>query len=332
MSIVRLSNAKKFTTSADTSILEAGRAAGLVLEHSCRNGQCGVCKAKVFSGETSLLQPEISLSNEELEEGYVLTCCRSAISDIQLDTHDLGPLASMTVQTLPCRISSLTLLTEDVIKIGLRTPPSSKLRYLPGQYIDVIAKGGARRSYSVAHAPREDGVIHLQVRRVEGGELSQYWFNEARTNDLLRLEGPLGTFCLRDTSARHMVFLATGTGIAPVKAMLEQLWAEPNAHCCERVSVYWGNRRASDIYWEPAIQDQNFSFVPVVSRESEWTGRRGHVQNAALEDIGNFADAVVYACGSDVMIQAARSALIAAGLPSNQFYSDAFVRSGVVRP
>lgn len=332
MPIVRLSNAKKFTTSADATILEAGRAAGLVLEHSCRNGQCGVCKAQVLSGETSLLQPELSISNEELEGGFVLTCCRTALSDVELDTEDLGPLASIGVQTLPCRINSLTLLAEDVMEVSLRTPPSSKLRYLPGQYIDVIGKGGARRSYSIAHAPREDGVISLQVRRVEGGELSQYWFNEARTNDLLRLEGPLGTFCLRDTSARHMVFLATGTGIAPVKAMLEQLKVEPMAHCYERISVYWGNRRASDIYWQPAIHDAGFTFIPVVSRDSEWTGRGGHVQSAAIEDIGDFGDAVVYACGSDVMIQAARSALIAAGLPSNQFYSDAFVQSGGVRP
>ena len=332
MSVVRLSNAKEFSSGADISVLEAGRAAGVLLEHSCRNGQCGVCKTQVLSGATDVLQPELSLSPEELAAGFILTCCRSALSDLELNAEDLGLLASMTVQTLPCRISSLSLLTEDVIEIGLRTPPSSKLRYLPGQYIDVIAKGGVRRSYSIANAPREDGVIGLQVRRVQGGELSQYWFKEAQTNDLLRLEGPLGTFCLRDASAKHLVFLATGTGIAPVKAMLEQLWAEPKAHCYERVSVYWGNRSASDIYWQPAIQDPSFAFVPVVSRDSEWTGRRGHVQSAAIEDIGDFGDAVVYACGSDVMIQSARSALIAAGLPSNQFYSDAFVQSGGARP
>lgn len=329
MSIVRLSNAKNFTASTDVSILEAGRVAGVVLEHSCRNGQCGVCKVRVRSGETSLLQPELSLSDEELESGYVLTCCRSVLSDVELDTEDLGPLASIGVQTLPCRITSLTLLSEGVVEIGLRTPPTSKLDYLPGQYIDIIVRG-VRRSYSIANAPRADGVINLQVRRVGCGVLSQYWFNEAKINDLVRLEGPLGTFCLRDTSAKHLVFLATGTGIAPVKAMLEQLKAEPLPHCCKRISVYWGNRRASDIYWEPVIQDTNFSFVPVVSRESEWTGRRGHVQSAAIEDIGDFTDAVVYACGSDTMIQAARPALVAAGLPNNRFYSDAFLQSGRV--
>lgn len=328
MSIVRLSNAKKFTGSASTSILEAGRASGIVLEHSCRNGQCGVCKTRVLDGETGLLQPELSLNGEEIEEGFVLTCCRSAMSDLELDTEDLGPLASIGVQTLPCRIKSLTLLAKDVLEVSLRTPPTRKLCYLPGQYIDIIVKGGVRRSYSVANAPSEDGVINLHVRRVDGGELSHYWFGEAQNGDLLRLEGPLGTFCLRDLPAKHLVFLATGTGIAPVNAILEQLRVGPMVRRYERISVYWGNRRASDVYWEPGVQNASFSFVPIVSRDADWTGRLGYVQNAAIEDIGDFADAVVYACGSDVMIKAARAALTAVGLSSKRFYSDAFVRSG----
>ena len=332
MSIVRLSNAKKFTASASTSILEAGRAAGIVLEHSCRNGQCGVCKTQVLSGETSLLQPELSLSGKELEGGYVLTCCRNAISDVQLDAEDLGSLASIGVQTLPCRINSLTLLAEDVLEVSLRTPPTSKLHYLPGQYLDIIAKNGVRRSYSIASAPREDGVINLQLRRVDGGELSHYWFNEARHNDLLRLEGPLGTFCLRDLPSKHLVFLATGTGIAPIRAMLEQIAADPISNPYEDIKVYWGNRFSSDIYWEPDMKGLGFSFIPVVSREPDWAGRRGHVQEAALGDIEDFSGAVVYACGSDLMIRAAREALIGAGLPRNQFYSDAFVQSGGVKP
>jgi len=251
MPSIKLSNATTFNCQPDQTLLEAARVHGIVLEHGCRTGRCGVCKAQVLDGVTSTFITEESLTETEQAAGFILTCCRTAVTDVTLDIEDLGVLGNIETKTLPCRVDSLLLHTDDVIEVTLRTPPASRLSYLPGQYIDVIGKDGLRRSYSVANAPRDDGKLNLQIRKVPNGEMSRYWFHEARANDLLRLEGPLGTFCLRPTSASHLLLLATGTGIAPIRAMLEQLSTNPTAHSYQHIHVYWGGRTDKDLYWAP---------------------------------------------------------------------------------
>ncbi|MNZ47014.1 CDP-6-deoxy-L-threo-D-glycero-4-hexulose-3-dehydrase reductase [compost metagenome] len=214
------------------------------------------------------------------------------------------------------------------MEVILRVPPNSKFTYLPGQYIDIIGEAGLRRSYSIANAQRADGKLELQIREVEQGMMSQYWFARAKTNDLLRLEGPLGTFSLREKAVRNIVFLATGTGIAPVKAMLEQLLGNPSMADGKKVFIYWGGRTPSDIYWNPQLQGLDATFIPVLSRaDAQWTGRTGYVQSALIKDAIDLTQSVVYACGSEDMIHSARDELTALGLPVKQFYSDAFVSS-----
>lgn len=328
MASVKLQNGKTFSSESGTSLLDSAKAAGITLEYSCRTGRCGVCKTTVVCGETEALREETSLTAEERAAGMILTCCRHAASDVEIDAEDLGALGDIVVKTVPCRIDSLTRLADNVVEVVLRVPPTGKLNYLPGQYLDVIGEGGLRRSYSIANAQREDGKLELQIREVEQGMMSQYWFGSAKHNDLLRLEGPLGTFCLRDKEAGTIVFLATGTGIAPVKAMLEQLLGNPELAAGKKIYVYWGGRHPGDIYWTPQLEGLNAEFIPVLSRaHADWPGRTGYVQKALLDDGIELADAVIYACGSEDMIHSARDALTAAGLPAKHFYSDAFVSS-----
>ena len=281
----------------------------------------------MISGEAGVLRAEESLTAEDKADGLILTCCRTATTDIQLDVEDLGELGSIQTKTLPCRIDSLQFLSDDVVEIVLRTPPASRLEYLPGQYVDMIGKDGLRRSYSIANAPREDGKITLQIRKVEQGKMSRYWFEEAKANDLLRMEGPLGTFCLRKNYASQLILLATGTGIAPVKAMLEQLAATPEANAYSHIHLYWGGRTEKDIYWRPWFESLPLTFTPVLSRTPDWQGHRRYVQKAVIDDGHNLNDAVVYACGSEAMIHSAHKQLVAAGLNNKHFYSDAFVSS-----
>lgn len=322
-----LSNAKNFVCQPEQTLLEAARAHGIALEHSCRTGRCGVCKAQVLDGTTNPIKAEESLSTSEQAAGFILTCCRTAVTDVTLDIEDLGELGNIETRTLPCRIDNLSLLTDDVIEVTLRTPPASRLTYLSGQYIDVIGKDGLRRSYSIANAPRADGKLTLQIRKVQNGEMSRYWFDEAKANDLLRLEGPLGTFCLRPSQASHLVLLATGTGIAPIRAMLEQLAADPAATAYRQMHVYWGGRTAQDIYWTPDYPSLPLRFVPVLSRSPRSVGAKGYVQDVVLADDIDLQDAIVYACGSEAMIASARSQLAVAGLNPKNFHSDAFVSS-----
>jgi CDP-4-dehydro-6-deoxyglucose reductase len=330
MATVQLSNAKTFEIKDAMSILDAAQAAGLALDHSCRTGRCGTCKAEVLEGTTFPIRSEESLSAGDAAAGWILTCARTATSDVKLDVEDLGALADIRVKTLPCRINALDKVAPDVVKVKLRLPPNHGFQWLAGQYIDVIGKGGVRRSYSIANAAPAAGggvLIELHIREVEDGELSKYWFAEAKNNDLLRFEGPHGTFFLREAQGCDLVFLATGTGIAPVKAMLEGL-AASGATEVRSVSVYWGGRTAADMYWEPAVEGVNFAFHPVLSRaDVHWKGLRGHVQDRFLATHPDLDNTVVYACGSMDMIEAAKMALTASGLPPRKFYSDAFVSS-----
>nr|BFD44245.1 CDP-6-deoxy-delta-3,4-glucoseen reductase [Pseudomonas sp. FFPRI_1] len=328
MHTITLSNQKSFGAEQEKSLLDNGKSQNVILEYSCRTGRCGVCKCKLLKGTTTLLQEELALSETDLAAGYILTCCRAPSSDIELDIEDLGQLADIKIKTIPCRLDSIDLMNNDVVRVVLRTPPASALFYLAGQYVDIIGKEGIRRSYSIANAHREDAKLELHIKQVAEGVMSQYWFSQAQVNDLLRLEGPLGTFCLRNSTATHLVFLATGTGIAPVKAILESLAANPGQLTGKCVHVYWGGRTESDIYWRPELPGIDMTFTPVLSRApTQWSGSRGYVHNALIADAIELNDAVVYACGSEAMIHSAHEALTTAGLPVKNFYSDAFVSS-----
>lgn len=325
---ITLVNDRTIASPAGRSILDAARDQGVFLEHSCRTGRCGVCKAPLLAGETALLRPEDeSLTPDDIAQGLILTCCRTATTDIRLGIEPLDRLVGLEARTMPARVVSIERLAPEIVRVVLRTPPASPMRFLAGQYLDVMA-GGVRRSYSIANAPRADGLLELLIKRYPGGQLSSYWFERAQPGDLLRLEGPFGTFFLRDEAPRDMVFLATGTGIAPVKAILEELAADPDRAGKHRLRVFWGNREAENFCWNPVALGLDIGFHHLLSgRNDGWAGARGYVHEAVVADGFDPASAVVYACGSSAMITSARELLVSLGLPAQRFFSDAFVSS-----
>ena len=329
-SIITLNFGKKFLAANGISILEAASKANITLPYSCKTGRCSTCKCKVISGHSTANVDELGLTEEEKAQGFILSCVRSATSDMLIDVEDLGDLVIPEVKTLPARINSLEKLAPDVLQVKLRLPPSSDFYHLAGQYIDVIGAGGTRRSYSIASAPALDKPLELHIRAVKDGAMSDYWFNQAKVNDLLRINGPLGSFFTRPLNGQHLVFLATGTGIAPVKSMLEKLATSTTDEQPMSITVYWGGRQLQDLYANPAQWHPKARYVPVLSRATgEWTGSRGYVQKILLYDEIDVNYAAVYACGSDAMIQSAKAELTQAGLPEKRFYSDAFVPSGI---
>jgi CDP-4-dehydro-6-deoxyglucose reductase len=328
VSVVKLSNGREFSAATGSSLVDAAFSAGIALPHSCKTGRCSSCKCKVLQGETTALQTEIGLTYAEKAEGWILSCVRSAQTDVTLEVEDLGNVVLPPSKTLPCRIKNIDKLATDVIRVTLRLPPTADFRSIPGQYIDVIGPGGVRRSYSLANANTADKTLELHIRSVDGGVMSDYWFKQAKPNDLLRFNGPLGTFFLRNLANLNLVFLATGTGIAPVKAMLESLIHIAPERSPQSVTVFWGGRTAEDLYLDPQAIPAGQRFVPVLSRASAgWSGVSGHVQNALLSKHPDLASTVVYACGSDAMIRSAKASLLAAGLPDNRFFADAFLPS-----
>ncbi len=333
MSLVTLCNSVSFEAEATSSMLDAALARGIVLEHSCRTGRCGSCRARVLEGATTALRAPVALTDDEQRQGWVLTCTQAATSDVRLDIADLGPLARIETRICPARIDTLERLADDVLRVRLRLPPASPLRFVPGQSIELTAPAGARRSYSIASPASASDRIELQVRRVDRGVLSAWWFGQAKAGDLVRFKGPRGTFFLRPVAGRDLVFLATGTGIAPILSMLSQLAEAPAGERPNSVALYWGGRRPEDLYLDPAPLLPGLRHVPVLSRaDVAWTGARGHVQDVLLQDVAQgiappLAGASVYACGSAAMIHGARERLADAGLPAAQFHFDAFVSS-----
>lgn len=329
MNTITLSTGKFFPAIDHTAILDSAAAAGVVLPYSCKTGRCSSCKCKVTQGTTTLLHPETGLTEQEKSEGWILSCVRAAASDLVIEVEDLGDTVIPKAKTWPCRISEITRLAPDVVKVMLRMPPAADFQFLPGQYLDVIGPGGVRRSYSLANADFNDKQLELHIRAVDGGEMSQYWFSQAKQNDLLRLNGPLGTFFLRDIAGKTVYFLATGTGIAPIKSMLEAILGMPAASQPQKLIVLWGGRYSYDLYLQMQTLPDFCTYIPVVSRPDDaWSGATGHIQDVLLATGPDLSHAVVYACGSNAMINGAKDSLIRAGLPAANFYSDAFVSSG----
>jgi CDP-4-dehydro-6-deoxyglucose reductase, E3 len=320
---------KTFLQADGQTVLDAATKSGIFLPYSCKTGRCSTCKCKVISGQSAAIVDELGLTEDEKSQGYILSCARSATTDMLVEVEDLGGQSIPKVNTIPARISSLEKLAPDVLCVKFRFPPNTALTYLAGQYIDVIGPGGIRRSYSVANAPTVDGLLQLHIREVQRGVMSEYWFNQAKVNDLVRINGPFGSFFMRPLDGLNLVFLATGTGVAPVKAMLEQLSSFPPAAQPLSASLYWGGREPQDLYASPSEWYPKLRYTPVLSRATDaWKGAHGYVQKAFLDDGPDLSCTVVYACGSGVMIQNAKAALTQAGLPDKYFFSDAFVSSG----
>jgi CDP-4-dehydro-6-deoxyglucose reductase, E3 len=328
-SLVTLISGRSFPAPGGSTILDSATQCHISLPYSCKSGRCSTCKCKVRSGETKAIISELGLSELDKADGWILSCARTVMSDVVLEVEDLGVIDIPEAKTLACRISSLQKLAPDVIKVILRLPPNVKFRFIPGQYIDVIGPGGIRRSYSIANAPKSDNQLEMHIRAVENGAMSDYWFKHAAVNDLLRLHGPQGTFFLRKIAQRDLVFFATGTGIAPVKAMLEALLDTPQDQAPRSVTVLWGVRNLHDFYLDTSALPGNFKFIPVLSRSGfgQVGYEHGYVQDIFLKQKPDLLNSLVYACGSEAMIKSAKFALAQNGFLDHHFFSDAFVCS-----
>lgn len=321
---------KQFECEAGESILTAALRANLILPYGCKNGACGSCKADLLAGEVehSAYQSH-ALPDEEKTRGKVLTCCAKPLGPITLNVRELKGLGDILVKKMPCRVNSIEKPTPDVAILKLQLPANEVLQFKAGQYIEFILRDGSRRSYSLANPPQAEGGIELHLRHMPGGVFTDHVFNAMKPREILRFEGPLGTFFLRE-STKPVVLLASGTGFAPLKSLLEDAFFRQ----VDRTFVlYWGGRRLRDLYsaelarqWE--YTHRNFRFVPVLSEptaECAWQGRTGFVHHAVLEDFPDLSGHEVYACGAPVVVYSAQADFTAqCCLPTDAFYADAF--------
>ena len=322
-----------FTTDGSDTVLQAALDAGLTLPYGCRNGACGACKGKVADGLVDHGKAqETALSMADRAAGMTLFCCAKPLSDLVLEVREVGTAKDIPVRILPCRVQQLERVADDVIIMSLKLPVNERLQFLAGQYIEFMLKDGKRRAFSIANAPHDDGFLQLHIRLIAGGEFTGHVFNAMKEKDILRFQGPYGSFFLREESNKPMILLAGGTGFAPIKSLVEHAIHQKIRRPME---LYWGARNRAGLYlpqlpesW--AGEKAPLRYVPVLSdatASDRWTGRTGLVHKAVLEDHADLSAYQVYACGAPAMIDAARAEFTAAGLPAEEFFADSFTFS-----
>ena len=323
---------RTFNVEPDEPMLVAGIRQGIGLPYGCKDGACGSCKCKKLEG-TVLHGPHQSkaLSAEEEANGFVLTCCGVAQSDVVLESRQVTEAGAFPIRKMPARVASLERKSHDVIAIRLQLPANDPFVYHAGQYVEFLLRDGSRRSYSMANAPHMGPGVELHLRHMPGGKFTDHVFGVMKEKEIQRIEGPFGSFFLREDSVKPMVLLASGTGFAPIKALIEHMQF---MGITRPATLYWGGRRPEDLYMSDWVQTQlaampSLRYVPVISNatpEDAWTGRTGFVHRAVLEDLPDLSGYQVYACGAPIVVDSARKDFSElAGLPEEEFYADSFI-------
>ena len=312
------------------AVLTAALRQGFVLPYGCKNGACGTCKGRILSGTVDYgIYQQRALTDADKAQGKALFCQAKPLTDLVIEARAIGAVKGIVVKTLPCRVHKMERLAEDVIVLQLKLPANEKLVYLAGQYLEFLLRDGSRRSFSMATPPHDAALLELHVRHVAGGAFTDHVFGKMKEREILRFEGPLGTFFLREDSDKPVVLVASGTGFAPIKAIIEEAVHKGIAR---PMTLYWGGRRPRDLYQDALARSWadagRLTYVPVISdglAEDQWTGRTGFVHRAVMEDFPDLSGHQVYACGVPVMVDAARRDFTAqCALPEDEFYADSF--------
>ncbi|MFP5467207.1 MAG: CDP-6-deoxy-delta-3,4-glucoseen reductase [Gammaproteobacteria bacterium] len=324
---------RTFSATPDETLLAAGIRQGIGLPYGCKDGACGSCKCKLVSGQVTHGPHQAkALSADEEAAGYVLTCCGTAHSDVVIESRQVTEAGAFPIKKMPVRVNSLERASDDVIVMKLQLPAADTFQYHAGQYVEFLLRDGDRRSYSMANAPHTQTAqpgIELHIRHMPGGKFTDHVFGAMKEKEILRIEGPYGSFFLREDSSKPVILLASGTGFAPVKAIIEHM---QHQGITRPTTLYWGGRRPADLYQDAWVRGQlaampQLAYVPVISDalpEDAWTGRTGFVHQAVLQDVPDLSGHEVYACGAPIVVESARRDYAAAGLPDEAFFADSF--------
>ena len=325
---------RNFSVDRDEPILSAAIRQGIGLPYGCKDGACGSCKSRMLEGRVIHgAHQSKALSAEEEAAGWILTCQAAPQSDVVVEARTVPGAGEFAIRKMPSRVTSITKPAPDVAILQMQLPANDRLQYHAGQYVEFILRDGARRSYSMANAPHTQEAspgIELHLRHLPGGKFTDHVFGAMKEKDILRMEGPFGSFFLREASTKPMILLASGTGFAPIKAIIEHLQFKNSQR---QAVLYWGCRSKVDLYlheWalNAAEAMPNLTYIPVLSEpkpEDGWTGRTGFVHQAVMHDHPNLMNHQVYACGAPIMVESAQhDFVVKSGLPDDEFYADSF--------
>ena len=319
------SSGEEFDIKPSQTILEGSIAAGITLPYGCQDGACGSCKGKIISGKFFLNDHQSSaLTESDIKLGMTLYCKTMAQEDLVIEPNIPDMYDEYSPKVYPVRVESLANLNHDVMQMYLKLPASETLKFKAGQYIEFLMADKSRRAFSMANAPHES-MIELHLRLIEGGKFTNFVFNEMKEKSIHRIEGPIGQFYLR-ASDKPIVFIAGGTGFAPIKSIIEDMIFTKNER---KVYLYRGVRSKEDLYMADLVTDwnkklKNLNYIPVIEDGLSENVRSGFVHHAVLEDFNNLSDVQIYCCGAPGLVENAFIDLTKNGLPENQFFADAF--------
>ncbi len=322
------STGRSFWARSGETVLNAALRHGVVLPYSCKNGTCASCKCRVVDGKVTYpYNPPSALAFNDLYAGWGLSCQAVAEGDVLIEARELEQVADIPVRKLPARVESLHKFTPEIMRLRLKLPKAARLQFLAGQYIDIIQADGKRRAFSIASAPTETDFIELHIKHVSGGGFTGHVFDSMQPKEILRFEGPLGTFFIRRGSKRPLVLMGGGTGFAPLKSMIEELIETGDSR---PVQLFWGIQRQSDLYASELIGrwtqiHPRLDFTPVLgASDTQWSGVTGLVHQAVLDQVTDLAAHDVYMSGPPAMVSAGREAFLAAGLGEDRLFYDSF--------
>jgi len=320
---------RRFAVAAGSTLLEAALDAGVNLPYGCKNGACGTCKGKVLAGRVDHgAAQDDALPAGERNAGFALLCCARPQSDLIVEVREADAAGELPVRTLPCRVERLDRVADDVMVMRLKLPTNERLQFRAGQYIEFLLADGKRRAFSLANPPHADTLVELHVRHVPGGNFTDHVFSAMKVKDILRFEGPFGSFYLREDSVRPAILVAGGTGFAPIKALVEHAL---HIGVQRPLHLYWGARDRAGLYLNDLAEtwaaQYGITYVPVLSAPAaadDWQGRTGLVHEAVLADHPDLAAYQAYVCGAPAMCEAALKDFVTHGLPREEFFADAF--------
>ena len=326
---VTISNGASFTVKRGESVLNAALRQGVMLPYSCKNGTCGSCKGQLESGEVHYpFHPPLALERSDIADGYALLCQAEPMEDLKVRVREIEAVRDIPVRMLPARVIEKTLLASNVMQITLRLPKSQRLQFLAGQYVDILLPGGKRRAFSIASPPQREDELELHIRHVEDGDFTGWVFDELKVKDILRMEGPLGTFFIRHNKPdKPIIMMGGGTGFAPLKSMIEDLLTLADKRS---IHLFWGARSQEELYQEalPIQWAEQYSHIQYTSALSEVSGEveafSGFVHEAVLDEYPDLSDYDVYMSGPPAMIDAGKLAFLQHGLPERSLHYDSF--------
>lgn len=314
---------REFFVEGSDTLLDAALRAGLALNYGCSNGNCGLCKARIVSGQAKKVSNhDYVLSEADKNTGVVLMCSNTAVNDLVIEAQEAGSAREIPLQQIAARVKATERLSDDIVLLHLQTPRTRRLRFLAGQYVTLQVGEAPPVDYPVASCPCDDRNLQFHVHRMPDNPFAEQVFHGLKSGDSVNILGPRGEFVLREDSPHNLVFIAQDTGFAPIKSLIEHAMALDVA---ESLHLYWLATEGQSHYlsnlcrsWSDALDNFHFTPIELPSAAAEDAGLFKVELLRVTHDYPVLRDCDVYVAGAPALLDAAREFLLARGLPPEQ--------------